>query len=253
MSTFYFTVNPTSCFSQQNGTCYCHYNVNSKLNVYNCSSTSMNKLPSTVPKNTDGIIMDNTSITSLCDSSEFWKNISFLSFRGSSVNKICESFTTKLSEGKTLKVFNLKDNNLSHLPRSFEGLNTIEKILLDGNCFHCNCDMMWITWWLSNFTKSSKHNIVWDNRRVTCCTGMMVGQPIFLLDGEKLGCYPNKWTMWREITATIITVIILFSIVIFKMRKEIKFWMYLHFTPSSMDENLESLKDMRYDAFISYK
>ncbi|KAM4651047.1 leucine-rich repeat-containing protein 4B isoform 1-T2 [Discoglossus pictus] len=61
---------------------------------------------------------------------------------------------------KSLEELNLSHNNLMSLPHDlFTPLHRLERVHLNHNPWHCNCDVLWLSWWLKETVPNN----------TTCC------------------------------------------------------------------------------------
>ncbi|XP_059809943.1 leucine-rich repeat-containing protein 4B [Hypanus sabinus] len=61
---------------------------------------------------------------------------------------------------QSLEELNLSHNNLTSLPHDlFTPLHRLERVHLNHNPWHCNCDVLWLSWWLKETVPSN----------TTCC------------------------------------------------------------------------------------
>ena len=242
--------------------CYCHYNLEDRVNVYNCSSSTTDVLPSSVPNYTDWVWLEKNRIKHLA-SEEYLATIKFLNMKQNIVSTISDSFVTKVIQSKNMKWLNLAQNKLTKVPKKMQELKHLERIWLSSNPFHCDCSMTWMIGWLNNFTTQLREHTVVDYQDVKCHSGKMKGFPIFVLDEIRMGCFPSKWTLGQQIgisfagAVALIIIITLFILVVRKYR-EIKFFFYHYFKwckcigVARGDKN-ENLDNMEYDAFLYYR
>ena len=128
--------------------CFCHYDWQMKESFVNCSSTNITRMPNYVPNNTAFGVLWNISILKLCEYPGFLTNIKVLQVKSTKIYFICKAFANKLN----------KDRHMSKL----------KQIWLSDNPYHCDCDMIWMTRWLNNFTTTTGEHIIMDYQNVTC-------------------------------------------------------------------------------------
>ncbi|XP_016061419.1 PREDICTED: leucine-rich repeat-containing protein 4B [Miniopterus natalensis] len=86
---------------------------------------------------------------------------------------------------KSLEELNLSHNNLMSLPHDlFTPLHRLERVHLNHNPWHCNCDVLWLSWWLKETVPSN----------TTCCARChapagLKGRYIGELDQSHFTCY----------------------------------------------------------------
>ena len=257
----YFSAVAIHCFSTLE--CSCHFDLKERANVYNCSSTNLDALPSSVPNYTDWVWLENNKIQSLQKKTTYLNRIEFLNLKNNKIFSIPDDFVFVLNQSKIITEVNLADNKLTHLPLSILQLKGLEKLWLSGNPFHCDCDMIWMIGWLNNFTLHPGQHIIVDYQDVRCHSGLMKGLPIFVLNEIEMGCFPSKWTLVQKLGVGIgsgvaLLIIIILAILVIRKYREIKFFFYHYFklcnciTVARGDKN-EKLDTMKYDAFLYYR
>ena len=169
---------PTRCFegaNHYNQKCFCYHDVERTENVFNCSKSSLNKLPLQMPENTHEVLLDETLITSLCPmTTASWQDVKRISISSSKVAYICDSFIDALADERNLKSIALDRNQLTHLPRKFPSLNFTQKITLRENPLHCDCSMIWMI----VHRKEHGLHLLHDFNDVRCLSGMWIDKPI---------------------------------------------------------------------------
>ncbi|XP_005991042.1 leucine-rich repeat-containing protein 4B [Latimeria chalumnae] len=86
---------------------------------------------------------------------------------------------------KSLEELNLSHNNLMSLPHDlFTSLHRVERVHLNHNPWHCNCDVLWLSWWLKETVPNN----------TTCCARChsppnLKGRYIGELDQSHFTCY----------------------------------------------------------------
>uniref|UniRef100_A0A8C8S224 Leucine rich repeat containing 4B n=1 Tax=Pelusios castaneus TaxID=367368 RepID=A0A8C8S224_9SAUR len=86
---------------------------------------------------------------------------------------------------KSLEELNLSHNNLMSLPHDlFTPLHRLERVHLNHNPWHCNCDVLWLSWWLKETVPNN----------TTCCArchapASLKGRYIGELDQSHFTCY----------------------------------------------------------------
>ncbi|XP_039630746.1 leucine-rich repeat-containing protein 4B [Polypterus senegalus] len=86
---------------------------------------------------------------------------------------------------KNLEELNLSHNNLHSLPHDlFTPLHRLERVHLNHNPWICNCDVLWLSWWLKETVPSN----------TTCCARchappLLKGRYIGELDQSHFTCY----------------------------------------------------------------
>ena len=203
------------------------------------------------------------NIFELSSNFDYLHNIWFLDLKFNKIKFISDTFIYSVKEGGTIKWLDLSDNKLARIPSSIQELAFLEKIWLDGNPFHCDCEMTWMIDWLNNFTgPDGEHKIV-NYDTLACQQGIMKDMPIHLLKVVHMGCFPSKWTMWQKVSVGVGSglaglVIIILSVAIIKRSRDIIFFLYYYckwctcFGVPKDDKN-EKLKNIEYDAFLYYR
>ena len=83
--------------------CYCHYNQSAKANVYNCTSTTLDAIPSTLLNDTDWLIMEKTAVKYLHGSPKVLSKIKYLDLKSSNIDRLSDDFINQLNQSKSLK------------------------------------------------------------------------------------------------------------------------------------------------------
>ena len=240
--------------------CYCHYELNKRVNIYNCSSQAIETLPETIPNLTDWVSLENNKISNLYDSIGFIDKIRSLNLRNNQISFIPGSFITQIIKSKKIKELNLARNKMISISKAMKNLTHMEKIWLSGNPFHCDCEMTWMIGWLNNFTTYSKEHIIVDYKHLKCHSGKLKGLPIFVLNEVLLGCYPSHWTSGQKVgvgvsTAALLVIISVLLIWTLKRSREFKFFVYYYLKLDTVpkDDKDENVDNMEYDAFFCYR
>ena len=228
--------------------------------MQNCSSLNVHNIPSSVPNFTDWLILENNHVRNLDSIHTNLGTISFLNLKRNKMSSITNSFVGNLSESKSLKWFDLSDNNLKRLPPEVQELTSLEKVWLRGNPIHCDCDMTWMIDWINNFrTTTTGERVVVDHAHVICQSGKMKGKPIYQLNKVDLGCYPHNWTLQQKLIAglsiSVGTIIIVAMVIIGLYSRRGRFLMYYYLKMDTIprDDKDEDLEDIEYDAFFCYR
>ena len=262
-SVLFFAAVPIICQSPPQCLCYCYYHLYHESNIYNCSSTKVKSLPSSVPHSTDWLVMKSDPITKLSASYGYLDRLKFLNLENSNIRSISKTFLHSLQRNRNLTWINLAGNKLVSLPQKVQDLVLLEKVWLGGNPFHCDCSMTWMIGWLNNFTSQYGNHVIVDYKFVKCASGLMVGRAICNLNKVDMGCFPRKWTIWQKvgvgIGAAVATLIILaLTVVIIKRSRDIKFFFHYYFKwwtcfGVPKDDTDEDLSGIEYDAYLSYR
>ena len=214
------------------------------MNVYNCSSEFATELPASVPTFTNELVVYKTNLTNLCQVVPYISSLSFLDVRRNNISKICKSFAQNLG-------YNLVENK----NRSSQ----LRRVMLSENPFSCNCDIIWMIKWLSNFTTEERH-VIADYRNIKCSGGLMNGKHIYLLNPIDMGCFPSKWTFQQKIGVGLgaglaILMIIGLTFLVIKRSRDIRFFLFYYCKCFHVpgDERNEPLQNMSNDAYLCYR
>ena len=248
------------CSSPQGYICYCNYKQDFRVNIYTCSSKNAKGFPSTIHDNTNWLVVENTNITNLHETMDYFKEIWSLSLHKNKISSIWESFWQQMIEYRNIKRLNLSRNKIVSISQKVKEMFWLENIWLAGNPFHCNCEMTWMIGWINNFTTSSGEHTVVDYQDVKCHSGMMIGTPIYKLKEVEMGCFPNRMTLRQKVGIGMgsgIAILLIITLVtwILKRSREFKFFMYYYLKLDTVpkDDKDEYVENMEYDAFFCYR
>ena len=250
---------PVQCDSYSEHTCYCHYLLTFRANVYNCSHGNEKRLPPSVPHGTNWFLLQRNHIFELNSNFEYLSSIWFLDLKFNNIRFISDTFIDTVKKGTAIKWLDLSDNNLARIPSTIQKLTFLEKVWLDGNPFHCDCSMTWMIGWLNNFTTPKGQHIIVDYKDIYCQSGRMKDLPIYVLNEVTMGCYRPKLTTMQKIGiglgAGVALVIILVILLVSRNPREVKFLMYYYFKLDTVpkDDKNENVDNMDYDAFFCYR
>ena len=189
----FFTVLPVPCKGPFDTTCNCYFYLEENANIYNCSHLFAGELPTSVPNDTQWLVMDNDQVSKLSTPYGYFDKIWFLNLRDNAVDYISDDFLDGLKTmQQQLRWLDLRNNKLEMIPRKIKELTFLEKVWLNGNPIHCDCRMLWMIGWLNNFTLPNRKHVIVDYTDITCSTGKMAGIPLFVLDEVTMGCFPKQ-------------------------------------------------------------
>ena len=221
----------------------------------NCSLPNLNQLPRSLISKTDHFILSNNILHSLCETPSVFENLKILELPRNFINHISEDFLETIKKSNIEKL-DLSGNKLTRLSQTFKLLKPIKMLSLSDNPFICDCEMLWMSDWLANFT-SAGTKIIKNYENITCHSGKMIGTPIYLLDRVKMGCYPEEFAPWKigAIVSTGICVItaIIAAIIIIKRSREVRWLIYKNVGKLIKVEGKEDIVGYEFDAFLSYR
>ena len=249
----------------RNGYVTVHYIQQRRTNVYNCSSTTVdkrqpNEWPSHIHRLTDWLIVTDSYIPYLCPATDNFTGLSLLDLSNNKISEVCEEFLEEISKLRNMTELNLSQNKFTTIPKGLANLTHLKKIYLGANPFHCDCSMTWTIEWLNKFTDLMGDHIIADYKNVKCHDGQVAGRPIYTLNPVDMNCFPSMWTMWQKIavgvgSAVAIVIITLLIVVKMKGSREVKFLMYYYLRLDTVpkDDKNENVDNMEYDAFLCYR
>ena len=212
------------------------------MNIYECSSSTVQMLPSSVLQFTDKLVVQNTNIPDLCRTFNYFHTIQAIDLRKNSISTICKSYADKLE--------------------NFSINSRFQSLWLSENPFYCDCFMIWMIKWLNNFIVQGKHAVV-DYRNVTCGRGKMKETPIYILNSGEMGCFKGEWKPWQTtlvvIAACFLGAIIIALCIIIKYKRDVRFFLHHYcgcvcvYFGIPKDDQDEQLQRMSYDAFLAYR
>ncbi len=229
--------------------CLCYYNQHLKANLFDCSDTKLNHLPTNVQNGTNWMDLHGNSISSLCQTMKFDKGVTLLNLSSNNLQQICPEFIDSRLPNTELTQVDLSQNKLQYLPKKIMEANHLTKIWLTGNDFFCDCSMLWMIEWVANFTSPSGENVIQDHKKIMCANEEMAGLPIYQLNRVSMGCFPERMSSWEiallAITGILVIAVAILIVIIFKKREEIKFRL--------LRDKGENLQGKEADVLISYR
>ena len=224
----------------------------------NCSSSKHSQIPNSLIPHTNWFILSEATFDSICKQPSNFYNLDSLVLKRNSIKTVCESFIVYISKFN-LEYVDLSENKLTRISDKIGEVKSLKTLLLANNPFTCNCDMLWMSDWLSNATNLSGNKIVKDYKNVTCHSGKMVGTPIYMLDSVKMECYPKSaiFETWKIVVivsigfAVIITVTV--ATIVIKRSREVRWLIYKNFNKLIKVEKETNIDFYEFDAFLSYR
>ncbi|XP_075446336.1 toll-like receptor 7 [Ascaphus truei] len=166
--------------------------------------------------------------------------------RNNNIKKLTAHF---LVNAFTLKYLDLSENKIQFIMKSSfpeNVLNNLEMLVLQGNPFKCNCDALWLVWWI-NQTKVTIPNLVTG---VTCSgPGTHKGQSLVLLD--LYTCEQNNWNViLHSVSASFII-----CLMVICTSSHLFYWnvWYIYHLIKAKFKAYKRLPEVCYDAFIVYE
>ena len=137
-----------------------------KTLIIDCTNSKQRHLPSEVPLAPQyKLLLRNNSIEAL-EMRDYLPRVYHLDVSFNNISRISsEAFTTLQHH---VKVLQLHNNHISHLPELFRGSNfqQLESLTLHGNWLVCNCRAKSLKHWVLNSTKVSKPERILCNDRL---------------------------------------------------------------------------------------
>ena len=138
------------------------------MNIFNCQSKNLTRLPETVLQNTDWLLLSGNSLGSLNKAPDYLGNITLLDFSTSEITEIDEAVMEIIV--KSVKHLDIRGNNLKNLPQIVKNVAAENKLWISANPYECNCDILWMKDWLTD------NENVMDNKNVTCSGSNVKGE-----------------------------------------------------------------------------
>ena len=242
-------VTPVPCLNH----CHCYHRQDFSVNVYDCSQGQ--GFPINIPNNTDWLFCSNSHISTLPDDIPFMKNITNLNISNNNIQTISEKSLTALVNFRKLKTLDISKNNFSIIPKQFQHLVKLEAVYMANNSINCNCDMLWLVSWINNFVLPGGNRIVRGYETVTC---FHTNKQIYKLTAVEMGCFPKELTSWQMailgVGGGIIIFVVIAVIAVAKRWNEVKWFLFFHFNiRDKRDDDVNTLKGMKWDAMISFR
>nr|XP_060625945.1 toll-like receptor 7 [Anolis sagrei ordinatus] len=166
--------------------------------------------------------------------------------QNNNIKKLTDNF---LQNAVTLKYLDLSFNKIKTLKNSSfpkDVIDNLDTLLLHGNPFKCNCDLVWFVWWV-NQTRVTIPFLATD---VTCASpGTWKGRSVVYLDLETCELDFSQILYLASVSA------IMFLMIITTI-SQLYFWdmwyLYHFFAASLKGYKRLFSSDIVYDAFIAY-
>ncbi len=240
--------------------CTCHYNQTLDENVLIYSGHNVRVMPTSIPNDTDKMVLFQTNITHLCEPFPYIDQITSLEIVSSRLTSICDDTLDNILSSKTLKHLDISNNNVRRFSTLWlEKASRLEKLWLVGNPVECECDMIWMANWLVNKTTTSGSRLVQDYKNLVCSSPKTKnGTPVYKLDKVKLGCYPKDKPLWIiEVSSTIGAVILVVVAIVLPIHRQwriVRWLVYKNFDKLVGDpDRHEDILNAQFDAFISFR
>ena len=206
-----------------------------------------------IPNNTDWLLCSHSGIQNFAHNIPFMENITKLDISNNNLHTIPEHTLSSLNK---LIILDISYNNLSSLSIELQHLANLEAAYIAGNPITCNCDMLWLIYWLNKFLPDGTR-VVRDYEKVEC-SDMSKGKLIYKLTAVEMGCFPKKLTSWQiailGVGGGIIILVLIATTLVAKRWNEVKWFLFFHFNiRDKRDEDENMLKGMKWDAMISYR
>lgn len=209
--------------------------------IANCTNGNMTKLPDIFPVFDELILhLENNQLRSISER-YYLERVTELYLDNNSISHI--ELDAVILLAATLKIFKIPGNKLSYLPENVKNLTYLEKIDLANNSFTCDCSIKWVKNWLESL------NI--PNIEDTTCHLQNEPKILLFLPDDDL-CPSTKDTLLVSLIIAGISIccVLLFTLTIFKYRKEMKLLMYYKFGRNHQDVRDNNYR--QFHVFISY-
>ncbi len=259
MNIYYFCSILSAKQIQCSESCTCHYNQALDENVFMCTGPNIRNMPTSIPNNTDRIILTRTNITHLCISFPYFNQLSSLSIVSSRLTRICDDTLGDILNSQTLKQLDVSKNNIHHFSTVWMKKSRIlDQIWLSGNPAECGCDMIWMADWLENATTRSGSRLVKDYRDLACSSQTKNGTPVYKLDKVNLGCYPTDKPLWIIVVASVISafmlVVVTVVLTVHRYWRIVRWLVYKNFDKLIGDpDRCEDITTVHFEAFVSFR
>ena len=180
--------------------CYQHFRERAHTLVANCSSLGLTKIPSSLPRDTDWLLLSGNKISALDEefsNMPFLKQLSKLDLKGNRVERLSKDFIEVFVQASQLLSLDISDNNLTSLPPNIKNIASLNELWISGNQFKCRCDSIWMKdWILDNKTK-----LIPDHKSVKCQMPSGKSIPIIAISKVNMGCI-DWFALWKIIGNT---------------------------------------------------
>ncbi len=248
---FGIIVTPLRCGDE----CKCHYSQIDQANMFSCRGSRYNNLPPQVPNYTNWILFEETNITDLCGTFQYFNrqsNVTYLSFKHGNVKNICHNTLNDVLYDSNIKWIDITNNRMSEVPRAFaSSQHHLKKLWLSKNPLECNCEMTWLIDWLAG----EGQKLVQDYKDVRCMRGQQIGKAVYLLKPiENMGCIHPGYNL--GITVSIFGAVITILMIAFAIsihHTDMRWFVYKTFGKLLGDPDKgEDISILQFDAFLSF-
>ena len=167
---FIFTAIPHPCLHN----CSCHFSLENRKNIFNCTDKKLKKLPDRIENETDWFEVKGNNFGKIIEGRSYLMDLTRLDVSSNNIVKIDKNMITEMT--KNIKYLDISNNKLKYLPKEIKDTNNLTKLRISNNPYTCNCDMLWIRDWLID-----AENVA-DKSHVKCHSGKLIskGNHIFL-------------------------------------------------------------------------
>ena len=148
--------------------CTCHFSLEQRETIFNCSNKNLTKLPDTIENETSSFVVKGNNFGKVLRARTYLSRLTRLDMSSSNIESIDNDVIREMT--KTLKYLDISNNTLQYLPKEIQNTNNLTKLWISDNPYTCDCDMLWMRDWLIDAT-----NVI-DKEHVTCHSGKLIGK-----------------------------------------------------------------------------
>lgn len=237
--------------------CKCFYRAEDRVNIVDCSDSSLDILPEVVPFNTSILYFQGNNLNDVSHlNASVWENLTELHLDGNKIRSL-----ENLYLPPKLNVLTLQGNLLKSISPSvlnFTSHSDNFQLSLSDNPWSCNCSTMYFKKWITEHYQK-----VSDVKNVRCFNSISENDTdtdLIVSIPDDIMCPINDWPYRLQLisvtTVCVILALLLFivSVLYYRNKQTVIAYVYIHlhnvfmcfFNEEDMDE------DKIFDAFVSY-
>ena len=170
--------------------------------VVNCSSSGLTKIPPSLPRDTDWLLLSGNNISALDEelsNMPLLSHISKLDLRTNKIKRLSKDFIDVFVQASQLLSLDISDNKLTSLPPNIKNISSLNELWISKNQFKCRCDSIWMKDWILD----NKTEVVRHHNSVKCQMPSGKWIPVIKMREVDLGCI-GSFALWKITGKTIL-------------------------------------------------